>query len=70
MISRSAGGYSITFFGIFLILISIWFGLVWLIYGVSLLIIGILILLNKNEDKIEKINYKEVKKNKGGENEE
>jgi len=32
------------------------------IYGIPILIIGLIILLNKNEDKIETIKYPETKK--------
>jgi len=37
--------------------------LVSLIYGLPFLVIGIIVLLNKKEDKIEEIQYKEVKNN-------
>lgn len=45
--------------GLILIGISFFTSFSVLIYGLPILIIGVIILLNKNEDKIEQIKYKE-----------
>jgi len=62
MNSRIVWGCVITFFGLVLVVISPFLGFVPLIYGISILIIGIFILYNKKEDQIEGIK----KKMKGG----
>jgi membrane-bound ClpP family serine protease len=53
-ISRLVTGWILLMAGIFFSVLSIFTALWFLFYGIPLLIIGILILLNKNEDKIEK----------------
>ncbi len=60
-VSRTITGIVMIIFGIFLVSIPfIWeFGEAWWvawIYGIPILIIGIVILLNKKEDVIEQIN--------------
>jgi len=53
--------------GVLLVITSIFVSMFLLIYGIPLLVIGIIILLNKKEDKIEEIKFKkqkEVIKNK------
>lgn len=43
-----------TILGIFLILIG-FYEIIWLIYGLVILVLGVFILFNKNEDKIEEV---------------
>jgi predicted membrane protein len=64
-ISRLIIGLLLLFAGIFFIILGI-FTVWWMIfYGIPLMIIGIVILLNKNEDKIEqRKDLKEKKYNK------
>ncbi|PIO01400.1 hypothetical protein COT60_00705 [Candidatus Pacearchaeota archaeon CG09_land_8_20_14_0_10_30_9] len=53
--------------GVLLVITSIFVSMFLLIYGIPLLVIGIIILLNKKEDKIDEIKFKkqkEVIKNK------
>ena len=52
-ISRLIVGLLFILFGIALIILSFFTHWLMLIYGIPLLIIGIVLLLNKNEDKIE-----------------
>jgi membrane-bound ClpP family serine protease len=59
-LSKNLTGGTIIFIGLILIIFSLFNNLLILIYGIPLLIIGLFILFNKNEDKIEKI--------KGGKN--
>ena len=54
-ISRTITGIFSIFLGLFLIKVSILENFWMLIYGIPILIIGIYILFNKNEDNIEKI---------------
>jgi uncharacterized membrane protein len=60
-------GWVLIGLGLLILLIASFFGigsfLVSLIYGLPLLIIGIIVFFNSKEDKIEEINYKGVKKN-------
>jgi len=56
------GGILVIGLGLVLVTISFWIYSFLLIYGISLTIIGLVIVLNKNEDKIEKINYSKIKK--------
>jgi len=54
------------FLGILILILSLIFGdtfWVALFYGIPLIIIGIIIILRKGEDNIEKIKYWEVKNN-------
>tara|TARA_Y100000310_G_scaffold151721_1_gene151315 strand:+ start:950 stop:1159 length:210 start_codon:yes stop_codon:yes gene_type:complete len=60
LMSRTVTGTILLICGICLTVIGL-FVFVTLPYGIAALILGIIILLNKNEDKIEKI-----KKHKGG----
>jgi|APSaa5957512622_1039677.scaffolds.fasta_scaffold08510_3 hypothetical protein len=67
MKTREIVGLLIAIAGLIILLIGSIFGLIGfvysLIYGVPAIIIGILIALNKKEDKIEQVNYKGVRKN-------
>ena len=70
MKNRSIGGLLLILVGLILILIPLVFWmeawLVFLIYGVPILIIGIVIFFNRREDKIEEIEYSKIGKVKGG----
>jgi len=58
-------GGVISIVGLLILLVGSFFKIaffVFLIYGLPIFIIGLVIILNKNEDKIEQINYKGVKK--------
>ena len=48
--------------GLVLIVVSFFISFVFLIYGIIILIIGTIILLKKNEDKLEKIKNRRSKK--------
>ena len=48
--------------GLVLIVVSFFISFAFLIYGIIILIIGTIILLNKNEDKLEKIKNRRSKK--------
>ena len=65
MKGRQLAGGIISFLGLIILLVCSFFGmeafLVSLIYGAPLIIIGIIILFNKKEDKIEEINYSKIK---------
>ncbi|HIH52383.1 MAG TPA: hypothetical protein HA284_02505 [Nanoarchaeota archaeon] len=66
MIFRKSG-VVVLLLGVLLVITSIFVSMFLLIYGIPLLVIGIIILLNKKEDKIEEIKFKkqkEVIKNK------
>jgi len=66
MILRKSG-VVVLLLGVLLVITSIFVPMFLLIYGIPLLVIGIIILLNKKEDKIEEIKFKkqkEVIKNK------
>lgn len=66
MILRKSG-VVVLLLGVLLVITSIFVSMFLLIYGIPLLVIGIIILLNKKEDKIEEIKFKkqkEVIKNK------
>ncbi len=54
-VSRTVTGIILIVFGIALIIMSFWSHFITLIYGIPILILGIFILFNKNEDKIEQI---------------
>jgi len=57
MEKRFIWGLLIFVIGLIFILIS--FFVTWLlIYGIPLFVLGLVIMFNKNEDKIEKIHYK------------
>ena len=61
MKNRFIWGGIVFVIGLILLLVS--FFVVWvLMYAIPLLILGLIIMLNKNEDKIEKINYAGGKK--------
>jgi hypothetical protein len=53
--SRMLIGFFSIFISIILIFLGIMFNLIFLIYGVPVLIIGLFILFNKKEDDIEQI---------------
>ncbi|MBS3078463.1 hypothetical protein J4412_03100 [Candidatus Pacearchaeota archaeon] len=66
MVLRKSG-VVVLLLGVLLVITSIFVSMFLLIYGIPLLVIGIIILLNKKEDKIEEIKFKkqkEVIKNK------
>lgn len=67
MKTRGIIGLIISIIGLVILLVGSIFGsggfFVSLIYGVPLVIIGVVIAFNRNEDKIEQINYKGVNKN-------
>ncbi|OIO40534.1 hypothetical protein AUJ61_01695 [Candidatus Pacearchaeota archaeon CG1_02_30_18] len=66
MILRKSG-VVVLLLGVLLVITSIFVSMFLLIYGIPLLVIGIIILLNKKEDKIDEIKFKkqkEVIKNK------
>lgn len=54
-------GILVTGLGVVLIVLAIFLSWVFAIYGIPLFIIGLIVLLNKREDRIE-----QVKKRKGG----
>lgn len=56
-------GVFVSLIGVLAIVGALMWELFLLIYGVPIFVIGIIILVNKKEDKIEKVNYK---KRKGG----
>lgn len=63
--SRFLIGTLFLIFGIFFIILSIFTVWIMVFYGIPFLILGIVILLNENEDKIEKrkdLKEKEYKK--------
>lgn len=60
-VSRLIIGMILLIGGIFFTILSIFTAWWFLFYGIPLLILGILILFNKNEDKIEK--RKDLKEN-------
>ena len=64
MMDRKVGGYVLILFGITLIILALFSGPWALIYGIPILIIGVIILLNSGEDKIEEIKYKRRTKSK------
>jgi NhaP-type Na+/H+ and K+/H+ antiporter len=57
VVSRTLSGFGMLVLGIVLFVLSIYSSLLLLIYSIPLLILGIWILLNRGEDKIEKIKY-------------
>lgn len=58
-------GIAVLFLGVVLVIVSLYTNLFLLIYGIPLFIIGLVIILNDKEDRIEQIVYKkEVKKKK------
>jgi membrane-bound ClpP family serine protease len=64
-ISRLIAGLFFIFLGIFLIVLSFYVTFVFLIYGIPMVAVGVWLLLNKDEDKIEErkdIKIKESKK--------
>ena len=60
MVLRKSG-VVVFLLGVIFIITSIFVSMFLLIYGIPLLIIGIIILLNKKEDKIEEIKFKKQK---------
>jgi len=64
ILSRTITGGIIIVLGLILIIISFFASPTFLIYSTILLIIGAFILFNKNEDKIEQINYSKIKHKK------
>lgn len=67
MKTREIIGWILAVLGLFILLVGSIFGFIGfvysLIYGVPAIIIGVLIALNRKEDKIEQVNYKGVRKN-------
>jgi len=61
-ISRTITGTIAILLGLFLIIFAIFKELLILIHGIPILIIGIFILFNKNEDVIEEIKSKKLNK--------
>jgi|TARA_B100001971_G_scaffold196795_1_gene204923 CDP-diglyceride synthetase len=61
-ISRTITGGVMIFVGLVLIIVSFFISFAFLIYSIVILIIGTIILLNKNEDRIEKIKSRRSKK--------
>jgi membrane-bound ClpP family serine protease len=53
-ISRLITGLALVIAGITLIILAMFVSWIMLIYGIPLFLIGIFILMNKNEDRIEK----------------
>ena len=71
MKTRQIIGLIIALAGLFLLIIGGFIGgagtLVFLlIYGIPLIILGLVIFFNKHEDKIEQINYSRMKGGKNG----
>ena len=65
MSKRFIAGLVVMIFGFLLSLCSFFGGkdfFVFLIYGVPIFVIGLVIMFNKNEDKVEEIDYKGGKK--------
>ena len=62
ILSRTITGFIVIILGLFLIILGLFF-YVSLIYGIPIFIIGLFILFNKKEDKIEQI---KKNKSKGG----
>ncbi|MFW6233198.1 MAG: hypothetical protein ACOC3Z_00885 [Nanoarchaeota archaeon] len=62
LISRTITGGGMILIGVLLLVFSFFDNFSFLIYSIPLLIIGFIIFLNKKEDEIEKIKFKEVKK--------
>jgi len=62
LISRTITGISMIVLGLFFIVLSFRISFVFLIYGIPILIIGIIIFFNKKEDKIEAIKNERRKK--------
>ncbi|HEA46578.1 MAG TPA: hypothetical protein ENH99_02245 [Candidatus Pacearchaeota archaeon] len=62
LISRTITGTIIIILGALLIILSFFESFFVLIYGIPLIIIGLIILFNKKEDEIEKIKTKRRKK--------
>jgi membrane-bound ClpP family serine protease len=64
IISRTITGTIMVLFGIFLLALPIFTEMPWFasgIYGIIILILGIVILINKKEDIIEQIKHKRRK---------
>jgi len=59
--SRLVWGWVLMAFGLILILVSSYTHYISLIYGIPIFLIGIFILLNKDEDRIEKIKIRRLK---------
>lgn len=59
---RVYAGGAVVLVGIAILIASFVSSLVFLIYSIPIIVVGLFIVFNKNEDKIEEINYKEVKK--------
>ncbi|PJC45232.1 hypothetical protein CO037_02540 [Candidatus Pacearchaeota archaeon CG_4_9_14_0_2_um_filter_30_8] len=64
MNKREVSGLILALVGIVLIVISPLASFITLIYGIPLLIIGIIVFFNKEEDEIEEIVYKKGGKKK------
>lgn len=62
IISRTITGTVMIVLGLLLIGISFFVQFVTLVYGIPLLILGIIIFLNEKEDKIEQIKFQGGKK--------
>jgi uncharacterized membrane protein len=54
-VSRTITGIVMIIAGLIITIISFFSSFVFLFYGISILVIGFFIILNKKEDKIEKI---------------
>lgn len=61
LMSRTITGLAVLIFGLIMIAIGV-FTFVTLPYGIIALVVGILILFNNKEDKIEKIKTRKTKK--------
>lgn len=52
-ISRTITGILLITLGLVLVIVSVYAGLIFTLYGTVILILGVFIFFNKNEDKIE-----------------
>ncbi|PJE81084.1 hypothetical protein COU58_04390 [Candidatus Pacearchaeota archaeon CG10_big_fil_rev_8_21_14_0_10_32_42] len=59
---RIYSGITLTLIGLVLIIVSLVWKYIILIYGIPTLAIGIYVILNQSEDEIEKVNYNGGKK--------
>ncbi len=62
LVSRTLSGGIMALIGVVLVAVSPFVGFVSLIYGIPLFIIGLFILFNTKEDKIEQIKFRGGKK--------
>lgn len=65
MDKRSSIGLSLMIIGVIILVVGAFFGSIGIfsigIYALIFIIVGLIIMLNKSEDKIEEINYSKVK---------